>query len=82
MTQPAIDFNCNAFFNTHGEMPKGRGSWMFQITEINAFEGEGRCWETPVLPYAHAKAWVKKQLIAEALAIRPDAEEVIVTVCP
>lgn len=82
MSNPAIDFDTHAFFDAHGAVPKGRGSWAFQITEINAYEGEGHLWETPVLPFGQAKAWVKKHLIAEALSIRPDAEEVIVTVCP
>ena len=35
-----VSFDTTLYTNVHSQSPRGRGSWMFQVTEINGWEGE------------------------------------------
>lgn len=83
MTSPIkIAFSTTEYERSHCRQPRGRGSWAFQITEINTHRGEGELHLSPAMSLTEAKRWAKARIAQEARSITNDAASVIVSILP
>jgi hypothetical protein len=58
-TASKIEFDTTQYQISHGKMPRGRGSWAFQVTEVNGWRGEAPIHFSPSMTLAEAKAWMR-----------------------
>lgn len=78
-----IRFHNNEFVRSHGRLPSGRGSWAFQISHINDFEGTADVhFSQGGMTLTEAKKAMKPVLMAEAEKLVPGCSRVDVDVLP
>jgi len=79
-----VTFNNNEYVRSHAKKPRGgvRGSWAFQIVEINQYQGEGEIHFSPSMTLAEAKKWVMSLVREEAIQLVPAADAVDVAILP
>ena len=66
-----VEYFTNEYQASHGATPKGRGSWAFQVTQVNGHEGKGEVRFSPGgMTLTEAKRWMKPIAIAEAGHVR------------
>ena len=54
-----VEYFTNEYQASHGATPKGRGSWAFQVTQINGNDGNGAVHFSPAMTLTEAKQWFK-----------------------
>lgn len=52
-----IEFNTSPFVRSHLHLPRGRGSWAFDL-------GVGEVAFSPSMTYAEAKKWARQELLS------------------
>jgi hypothetical protein len=62
-----VEFFNNEYMASHGTLPRGRGSWAFQLCFVNSRDGKGAVHFSPGgLTLTEAKRWIKPIAIKEA----------------
>jgi len=61
---PRIEFVTSEYEFSHGRLPRGRGSWAFQLS----FEMRGEYAWSPSMTFAEARRWVVAQVRARLAA--------------
>jgi hypothetical protein len=64
----SIHFDTAEYEISHDKSPEGRGSWAFQVTEINGHSGESGVFFSPSLTLTDAKKWARQKAIDFAAA--------------
>lgn len=78
----SFHFDSSLFENANGRTPRGSGYWVFDISEIDGFEGQSENFHAGWMTLAQAKRWVKPLAERYARARIPGASEITLRIHP